>query len=63
MNEARRRRLAKTAMAALILNVMACDEPAKSAADQNGDGGVSRGDGIDRAGATEKSHCAGDEKH
>ncbi len=61
MDESRRRRIAKTAMLALVL--MACDEPAKSAADQSGDGGASsRGEGIDRSGATEKSHCAGDEK-
>ncbi len=46
----------------LALFLMACDEPAKSAADQSGDGGVSRGEGIDHTGATEKSHCAGDEK-
>ena len=56
-----RRKLAKAALMAIVLGAAACDEQgAKSAADQQGDGGK---EGMDRAGSGDKSHCAGDEKH
>ena len=56
-----RRKLAKVALMALVLGAAGCEEQgAKSAADQQGDGGK---EGMDRAGSGDKSHCAGDEKH
>ena len=61
MNEARSRRIAKSAIAALILSAVACDEPAKSAADANQDGGIR--EGVDKSSVGDKAHCAGDEKH
>lgn len=61
MNEARSRRIAKGAIVALILSAVGCDEPAKSAADANQDGGIR--EGVDHTGSGDKAHCAGDEKH
>jgi hypothetical protein len=56
----RRARLAKVAAVGLLMGVtsVACDEPAKSAADAK-DGGGAANDPLDRSGAADKSHCGG----
>ena len=56
-----RRKLTKAALMAIVLGAAGCDEQgAKSAADQQGDGG--KKEGMDRAGSGDKSHCGGDER-
>ena len=51
--------LAKAAAAGLLLgSTLACQEPAKSAADAK-DGGASVNEPLDRSGGADKSHCGG----
>jgi hypothetical protein len=57
----RRARLAKAAAMGLLIGVatVACEEPAKSAADARDGGGGGANEPLDRSGAADKAHCGG----